>query len=75
MNSIITPKDADALYALALGKVDAALVGQATLRIISNSNQKMLEGIHELMVSAPVPMPLFCIIPGTMNEIEISRLK
>ena len=75
MNIIITPKDADALYSLALGQVDAALVGQATLSIVGSANRRVLEGIQEVMVSSPVPMPMLCVMPGTMDESEITRLK
>lgn len=75
MNIIITPKDADALYALALGQVDAALVGQSTLNAVGSANKNIMGVIQELAASAPVPMPLLCTVTGTMPEIEIARLK
>lgn len=75
MNIIVTPKDADALYALALGQVDTALVSRTTLQMVGRVNNKILDGLEELVVSAPVPMPLLCVTPGTMDTAEIERLK
>jgi len=75
MNIIVTPKDADALYALALGQVDAAVVGQSTLDMVGSINQSIVRGIQGIAVSSPVPMPLLCTISGTMPEAEIARLK
>lgn len=75
MNIIETPKDADALYALALGQVDAALVGRSTLETVGSANQNITAGIKEIAASAPVPMPLLCTLPGTMDAVRIAQLK
>ncbi|MCB2182956.1 MAG: phosphate/phosphite/phosphonate ABC transporter substrate-binding protein [Desulfobulbaceae bacterium] len=74
-NIITTPKDADALFALALGQVDAALVGQATLAAVAHANQRISGVVKELIASSPVPMPLLCAVNGNLNESEINKLK
>ncbi|MHB8808612.1 MAG: PhnD/SsuA/transferrin family substrate-binding protein, partial [Desulfobulbaceae bacterium] len=75
MNIIVTPKDADALYALTLGQVDAALVGQATLNMIGSVNQRVLEATKELITSSPVPNPLLCALPGSADKAEVAKMK
>lgn len=75
MNIIVTPKDADALYALTLGQVDAALVGQATLNMVGSVNQRVLEATKELAVSSPVPTPLLCALPGSADKAEVAKMK
>ncbi|MCB2180820.1 MAG: phosphate/phosphite/phosphonate ABC transporter substrate-binding protein [Desulfobulbaceae bacterium] len=75
MNIIITPKDADALYALLLGQVDAALVGQATLDTIDSVGLRTLEGTKRLMASSPVPTPLLCVLPGSVDKVEVAQMK
>ncbi len=74
-NIIHTPKDADALYALALGQVDAALVGQATLDAVGKANQRIAGAVKKLISSSPVPMPLLCVLNGNLDNAEIDRLK
>lgn len=75
MNIIITPKDADALYALALGQVDAALVGESTLNTVGRVNQRVLEATKELVASSPVPTPLLCALPGAADKAEVAKMK
>ena len=75
MNIIVTPKDADALYALALGQVDAALVGQATLNMVGSVNQRLLEATKELVASSPVPTPILCALPGSADKVEVAKMK
>lgn len=75
MNIIITPKDADALYALALGQVDAALVGQTTLETVGDVNQRLVNVTQELLKSSPVPTPLLCSLSGTMDATERAKVE
>ncbi|GAB4346495.1 MAG: hypothetical protein Kow0089_23870 [Desulfobulbaceae bacterium] len=75
MNIIITPKDADALYALALGQVDAALVGQATLDLVGGANSRLLDITQKVASSSPVPAPLLCVVSGSLDRAEIERLQ
>ncbi len=75
MNIIITPKDADALYALALGQVDAALVGQSTLSMVGSVNQRVLSVTQEVASSSPVPTPVLCAMSGSIDSVEMERLQ
>ena len=74
-NIIHTPKDADALYALALGQVDAALVGEATLATVGKANHRIAEVVKELISSSPMPMPMLCVINSNLDDAKIDRLK
>ena len=75
MNIIITPKDADALYALALGQVDAALVGDATLATLSNVNVRLVEVTQTVLTSSPIPTPILCSLPGNMDAAERAKVE
>lgn len=72
---IITPKDADALYALALGQVDMAVVGKNTLDVVRAVNRRIVDVVAEVASSHPVPMPILCVLDGEMSREEISHLK
>lgn len=74
-NIIITPKDADALYALALGQVDAALVGRDTLQTVGDANQRVIEMVQEVALSGPLPMPLLCVTEGRLKEQDEGKLR
>ncbi len=72
---IITPKDADALYALALGQVDMAVVGKNTMDVVRAVNSRIVDVVAEVAPSHPVPMPILCVLDGEMSREEISQLK
>lgn len=74
-NIIITPKDADALYALALGQVDAALVSSDTLLAVGDANRRIVEMVKELAFSEPLPMPVLCVTKGKLEELVVHRLE
>lgn len=74
-NIIITPKDADALYALALGQVDASLVSKDTLEVIGETNHRVVDMIQELAVSEPIPTPMLCATGGKLTEQDINIIK
>ncbi len=74
-NIIITPKDADSLYALALGQVDAALVGRDTLEVVGSTNPRVLSMVQELAISEPLPMPLLCVIGGKLTDSDLFRIQ
>ncbi len=74
-NIIITPKDVDAFYALALGQVDAALVGRDTLDAVRDANQRIAAMVKEVAHSEPLPMPLLCVTKGKLEGGVFQRLK
>lgn len=74
-NVIITPKDADGYFALALGQVDAAVVSRKTIQEVDRTNPIFKKVTQEIVTSDPIPMPLICIIEGVMAEPRIAQLK
>jgi ABC transporter, phosphonate, periplasmic substrate-binding protein len=74
-NVIITPKDADAYYALVLGQVDAAVVGIKTIQEVSRTNPIFKEVTQEVAASDPIPMPLLCVTDGIIDGQRVAQLK
>jgi hypothetical protein len=75
INAIIVPKDADALFALALGQVDMALVVKENMDQIAKINPNILQSVHPLLESKPIPMPLLCYIEGKASPSAVQKLK
>jgi hypothetical protein len=75
INAIIVPKDADALFALALGQVDMALVVKENIDQIAKINPNILQSVHPLLESEPIPMPLLCYVEGVASPSAIRQLK
>jgi ABC transporter, phosphonate, periplasmic substrate-binding protein len=75
INAIIVPKDADALFALALGQVDMALVVKENMDLIAKINPNILQSIHPLLESKPIPMPLLCYTEGVAPPAAVKELK
>ena len=75
INAIIVPKDADALFALALGQVDMALVVKENMDLIAKINPNILRSIHPLLESKPIPMPLLCYTQGVADPSTVKELK
>jgi hypothetical protein len=75
INAIIVPKDADALFALALGQVDMALVVKENMDLIAKINPNILQSIHPLLESKPIPMPLLCYTEGVAAPSTVRELK
>jgi hypothetical protein len=75
VNAIIVPKDADALFALALGQVDMALVVKENLALIAKINPNILQSVQPLLESKPIPMPLLCYTEGVASPSAVQELK
>lgn len=75
INPIIVPKDFDALFALALGQVDMALVVKNNLDQIASLNPNILRTVRPLMESEPIPMPVLCYIEGVATAEYIEEIK
>jgi len=67
-------KDADALFALALGQVDAAIVSRDTIKTVSMMNKQITDIIKPVLHSHPIPMPLLCVMNGQGNEDNVKRI-
>ena len=75
LNFITTAKDSDALFALALGQVKAALISQDNLVRIGEINPKILKTVRTLAVSKPIPLPVLCYTEGTIAAPQLEKLR
>lgn len=75
LNFITTAKDSDALFALALRQVKAALVSQDSLDHIGNINPRLLKTVKILAASDPLPLPVLCYVHGAVPAKEVERMR
>lgn len=75
LNFITTSKDADALFALALGQVKAALISEENLKYIGSINSRVLKNVKSLAVSHPIPLPVLCYAEGSVSPTEIEKFR
>ena len=75
LNIIATPKDSDALFALAVRQVDAALVSENNLQKIGKINPRILQIVRPLAESLPIPMPILCAGNGNVQDENVMKLK
>ena len=75
IHPIIVPKDFDALFALALGQVDMALVGKRNMDQIAGINPNILQSVRPLVESEPIPMPVLCYLDGVATSKDIKEIK
>ncbi|MCI5221464.1 MAG: hypothetical protein D3924_01975 [Candidatus Electrothrix sp. AR4] len=74
-NIIITPKDSDALFALAVRQVDVALVSQDNLQRIGRINPRILQLVRPLAESQPIPLPVLCAGDDVVPKEKILKIK
>jgi hypothetical protein len=72
---VTTAKDSDALFALALRQVKAALVSMDNLAYIGRINPQIPKTVKTLAVSQPVPLPVLCYAQGIVPAEEVEKLK
>ncbi len=75
INTIIVPKDSDALFALALGQVDMALVVKENMDLIAKINPNIIREVHPFLESDPIPMPVLCFTEGVASASDVQELK
>ncbi len=75
MQIIYTSKDADALFAVALKQVDAAIVAESTLDKIKTINNRLTKHIKVTAKSNAINLPVLCYIDGVADQSEINRLR
>ncbi|MFC1512986.1 phosphate/phosphite/phosphonate ABC transporter substrate-binding protein [Thermodesulfobacteriota bacterium] len=75
LNIVTVPKDTDALFALALGHVDMALVGKRSIEQIGELNPKIMQAVQPLAESAPIPGPILCYAKGRVARAIVEQLK
>jgi hypothetical protein len=62
------PKDADAIFAAALGQVDTALVSQASLEQLRTVNPRLIDSLKVLGESEPLAMPVLSFVDGSVSS-------
>lgn len=75
VNIIATPKDSDALFALAVSQVDAALVSKNNLQKIGKINPRILQIVRSVAESQPIPLPILCTGNEDVPQKNIIKLK
>ncbi len=75
LNTVVVPKDSDALFALVLGQVDMALVVKDNMEQIAMINPRILQTVRSLVESTPIPMPVLCYSEGAASPVEIQKIK
>jgi len=75
LNIIATPKDSDALFALAMRQVDAALVSKNNLQKIGKFTPHILQTVRHLAESQPIPLPILCVGDGNVPSEKLMKLK
>lgn len=75
LNFLTTAKDSDALFALVLKQVQAALVSEDNLDQISRINPNILTTVKKLSFSAPLPLPLLCCDKEKVHDENIEKIK
>ena len=75
VKKIKVPKDSDAIFALALGQVDMALVVKENLKKIENISPMIVKNIVPLLSSKPVSMPILCYFDKKVSPENIEKMK
>jgi len=75
LSIVTTSKDSDAIFAVALQHVDAALVSKDNLAHIGKINPRILKTVQPLIELPPIPLPVLCYTKGNIPENEIEALK
>ncbi len=74
-NIILTPKDSDALFALAVRQVDVALVSQDNFQKIGKINPRIPQLVRPLAESQPIPLPVICAGNEMVPKEKIMKIK
>ncbi|MFH1217751.1 MAG: PhnD/SsuA/transferrin family substrate-binding protein [Pseudomonadota bacterium] len=75
LNFVTTAKDSDALFALALNQVRAALVSTDNLDHFGAINPRVLQVVKQLAISDPIPLPLLCFNKDIAGKDEVEKMK
>ena len=75
LNIVIVPKDTDALFAVALGHVELALVALNNLELIARLNPNLVNNVRDLVETHDIPMPILCYVEGLVSEDTIKSFE
>lgn len=72
---VLVSKDADAIFALALGQVDLALVSQVNFDLIGAINPRLTRTVQKVLRPLAVNMPILCIVEGRATAEQVRKLQ
>lgn len=72
---IEVPKDADAVFAVALGQVDSALVSSSILDLLQKRNPRLISSIQVIAETPPITLPVLCYLKGTITDNQLDKLR
>jgi ABC-type phosphate/phosphonate transport system substrate-binding protein len=75
LSVVEVPKDADAIFAAALGQVDVALVSQANMKLFHKINPRLIDSLEVISQSTPVDMPVLGYLDGAVTAQQAAALK
>lgn len=74
-NPVIVPKGTDALFALALGQVDLALVVKEHMANFEKILPTIIDAVKPLIISEPIPMSMLCYSEELVEQPDIKKMK
>lgn len=75
LNTVIVPKDTDALFALMLGQVDMALVVEENYKNIITINPRIAKTVKIIAETKPIPMPVLCFHGKKASTQDVEKIK
>ncbi|MEW8348973.1 MAG: PhnD/SsuA/transferrin family substrate-binding protein [Candidatus Thiodiazotropha taylori] len=75
LSIVEVPKDADAIFAAALGQVDVALVSKANMKLFRKINPRLIDSLKIISESTPIDMPVLGYIDGVVTKQQAAALK
>lgn len=75
LNFLTISKDSDAIFALALHQVKAALVSKDNLDHFGAINPRILESVRQVAISEPISLPLLCYNKDVAGKDVVEKIK
>jgi len=75
LSIVEVPKDTDAVFAVALGQVDSALVSEASLRRLEKRNPRLTAAVKIVAETKPLALPILCYFDGTLDDAALAELR
>ncbi|MFC1524740.1 PhnD/SsuA/transferrin family substrate-binding protein [Thermodesulfobacteriota bacterium] len=73
LNIVMVPKDSDALFALVLGQVDAALVTMENLEQLEALNPRLVSGVKKIAETDPISLPVLGYVEGGASVEDLRK--
>lgn len=75
LSIVEVPKDADAVFAVALGQVDMALVSDANMQQLAQINPRLTDAVRAIDETLPIALPVLCVVDGNMPDETLRRVE